>query len=260
MKDNIYFSFEQNPEALEKLLATGNAELTHTQDKGKWGKEFPKILMEVRKELKKDTSSFRKATKEETTKYAGSSNDLSFYRPGETTSAMQVKVSLQGDFLKLLEADHIDGERIGTLERLNEMIQNQNWLNINRHREMITMVGVRIPVQGLNSMEFKEIKEFLPIESGGIIIPPTEIVTKAGADFDVDKMTTMMANIALVGGKPKLYNATTTTKTEFELKNKQTELKESRKSLHQRYDTIFNERSKNGEFTFTEEQKEEIDN
>ena len=42
----------QNPAALERLLATGNAELTHTQDKGKWGKEFPKLLMEVRDELK----------------------------------------------------------------------------------------------------------------------------------------------------------------------------------------------------------------
>lgn len=45
-------SFEQNPSALQKLLATGNAELTHTQDGGKWGKEFPRLLMEVREELK----------------------------------------------------------------------------------------------------------------------------------------------------------------------------------------------------------------
>ena len=52
MKRIIKLSFEQNPKALEKLLATGSAELTHTQDKGKWGKEFPKLLMEVRGELR----------------------------------------------------------------------------------------------------------------------------------------------------------------------------------------------------------------
>ena len=52
MKTFIKLSFEQNPKALEALLATGNAELTHTQDKSKWGKEFPKLLMEVRKELR----------------------------------------------------------------------------------------------------------------------------------------------------------------------------------------------------------------
>jgi len=55
MKDLIKESFEQNPEALQKLLATGNAKLTHTQDKGKWGTEFPRLLMEVRDELRKNT-------------------------------------------------------------------------------------------------------------------------------------------------------------------------------------------------------------
>jgi hypothetical protein len=38
-----------------KLLATGNAKLTHTQDKGKWGTEFPRLLMEVRDELRGTT-------------------------------------------------------------------------------------------------------------------------------------------------------------------------------------------------------------
>jgi len=52
MKDLLKESFQQNPEALKKLLATGNAELTHTQDTTKWGKEFPKLLMEVREELR----------------------------------------------------------------------------------------------------------------------------------------------------------------------------------------------------------------
>lgn len=52
MKDLLLESFSQNPEALNKLLSTGDATLTHTQDKGKWGTEFPKILMEVRDELR----------------------------------------------------------------------------------------------------------------------------------------------------------------------------------------------------------------
>ena len=52
MKMLIKASFEQNPQALQKLLDTGSATLTHTQDKGKWGTEFPRILMEVREELR----------------------------------------------------------------------------------------------------------------------------------------------------------------------------------------------------------------
>ena len=51
MKKAMIASFSQNPSALKSLLATGKAELTHTQDNTKWGKEFPKLLMEVRSEL-----------------------------------------------------------------------------------------------------------------------------------------------------------------------------------------------------------------
>ena len=55
MHNLIKASFEQNPEALQRLLSTGNATLTHTQDEGKWGTEFPRILMEVREELRNPT-------------------------------------------------------------------------------------------------------------------------------------------------------------------------------------------------------------
>jgi len=55
MKMFIKASFEQNPQALQRLLATGNATLTHIQDKGKWGTEFPKLLMEVREELRQSS-------------------------------------------------------------------------------------------------------------------------------------------------------------------------------------------------------------
>jgi hypothetical protein len=53
MKQLLKESFEQNPQALQRLLGTGNSILTHIQDNGKWGKEFPRLLMEVRYELKK---------------------------------------------------------------------------------------------------------------------------------------------------------------------------------------------------------------
>lgn len=55
MYNLIKASFEQNPEALQRLLSTGNATLTHTQDRGKWKTEFPRILMEVREELRNQT-------------------------------------------------------------------------------------------------------------------------------------------------------------------------------------------------------------
>ena len=59
MKQLLKESFEQNPQALQRLLGTGDSTLTHVQDNGKWGKEFPRLLMEVRDELKKKQDSYK---------------------------------------------------------------------------------------------------------------------------------------------------------------------------------------------------------
>lgn len=59
MKQLLKESFEQNPQVLQRLLGTGNSILTHIQDNGKWGKEFPRLLMEVRYELKKKQDSYK---------------------------------------------------------------------------------------------------------------------------------------------------------------------------------------------------------
>lgn len=67
MRDLLLESFSQNPEALNRLLSTGDATLTHTQDKGKWGTEFPKILMEVR-ELLRNKSNIKQPAIADTTK------------------------------------------------------------------------------------------------------------------------------------------------------------------------------------------------
>jgi hypothetical protein len=80
-----------------------------------------------------------------------------------------------------------NGEVIGTLDRLNDALDDPQW--VKTHSSKITLVGVRIPVQGLNSMEFMEVYEFLPEEAGSIVIPPAEIVAKSGSDFDIDKLT-----------------------------------------------------------------------
>ena len=54
MKTFIKYSFIQNPLQMKRLLATGDVVFTHnTKAKpDKWVTEFPRILMEVREELK----------------------------------------------------------------------------------------------------------------------------------------------------------------------------------------------------------------
>ena len=52
MKMLVKASFEQNPGAAQALLATGNTRLTHKQADPFWKEHFPRILMEVRNELR----------------------------------------------------------------------------------------------------------------------------------------------------------------------------------------------------------------
>ena len=58
MKNFIKASFEQNPQALQRLLSTGNAQFTHNQESSnsKWRTVFPRLLMEVRDELRNTTN------------------------------------------------------------------------------------------------------------------------------------------------------------------------------------------------------------
>jgi len=138
----------------------------------------------------------RNATPEELARYGTS--DLPFYIPqgnNGKTSAMKVKIALQGDFKKLLKHKDNEGNIIGSLARLNVLLKDTTW--VEKNRQLITMVGVRIPVQGHNSMEFMEVYEFLPESAGNILIPPAEIVAKAGSDFDIDKMTTLMPSLSI---------------------------------------------------------------
>ena len=115
MKVLLKASFSQNPEALQRLLSTGNATLTHNQDKGKWGKEFPRLLMEVREELKKEE--------------AISSNPSSISSTPSLPSASPQRVSLPGYeyFNDLYEDTPVDADwKIPYLKELDNQLSMDN--------------------------------------------------------------------------------------------------------------------------------------
>ena len=133
-------------------------------------------------------------------KYLGS-NILPFYRRGElrpdgtreNTSAMKIAMALNGDFLNLLKLKHTDGEPINTIDRLNQAIKDDKWLE--EHRDKVTIAGPRIPTDAANVIEFAEVWHFLDSSLGNTVIVPSEIVAKAGSDFDVDKIFFMMPHL-----------------------------------------------------------------
>jgi hypothetical protein len=61
-------------------------------------------------------------------------------------------------------------------------------------KELLKMIGFRIPNQSLNSTENIRVKGFLPESYGDMIVVPSAITTKAGSDFDIDKLNMYMFN------------------------------------------------------------------
>jgi hypothetical protein len=61
--------------------------------------------------------------------------------------------------------------------------------------EALQMIGFRIPTSGLNSIERIEVIGFLPAEYGDTVLLPSDIVAKAGSDFDIDKLNIFIKNL-----------------------------------------------------------------
>ncbi len=151
--------------------------------------------------------SFDKAKSKEALDTFGNT-ELQYYTVTEengkqVVTAMQVKIGLTRQWLPLLKLQHPDGSQIGTLERLNSALKDENWKKANR--DSIRLGAYRIPTQGLNFMEVMEVAEFLPAAFGDAIILPSEIVIKSGSDFDIDKLFVFYPNLVTEGdnaGKP----------------------------------------------------------
>jgi hypothetical protein len=195
-----------------------------------------------------EKGNMRKATEEEQMLYNGT-NELPFYHPGKDgkTKAMKVKIAMQGNFKKLLYHPAVkdlikiktlteDGKyrSMTRLEALNSLLRNPEWVEENR--DLITIGGVRIPVQGLNSMEFAEVYEFLPENAGNIVVLPSEIVAKAGSDFDIDKMYFIFPSLT--------KTITGVRKTKYVKENENLNKEELRSQLNNLYQELENVRNR----------------
>ena len=111
---------------------------------------------------------------------------LRFYRstPNGTLKA-EVMLTFDDRWKHLLKLTY-KNRVIGNLDTLNEALLNEEWRA--EHETKISLLAVRVPIQDPNSIEAFVIKQFLPKSAGSKIVVPTEIVAKAGSDFDIDKL------------------------------------------------------------------------
>lgn len=68
------------------------------------------------------------------------------------------------------------------------------YLNKPENETLLRGIGFRIPTQALSSVEVFKIKGFLPQSMGDIVVVPSEITSKAGSDFDIDKLNIYLKN------------------------------------------------------------------
>lgn len=106
---------------------------------------------------------------------------------------VESKINFSNQWESLFVLDHPDGNSIGrgsrinSIKRLNEAIQNEEWLA--KHGESITFIGVRIPLQDINFSSHVIVREFLPEALGETIIMPPEFYAQTGGDNDIDTVT-----------------------------------------------------------------------
>jgi hypothetical protein len=175
--EKLLMSFIQNGLIKQKTNGEPLVQTPSTFTNGIWDQQYTRLtdLEEIKKLL--------------------GTNTLPFYirnKNGRSTE-MKVVVALQGDYINLLNAKDLEGKTIGDIDRLNELIKDPVWFE--KNREALTMFGPRIPNDATSTIEAATVWHFLPSSFGNSIILSTEIVGKAGSDYDGDKLFMNMANI-----------------------------------------------------------------
>ena len=69
------------------------------------------------------------------------------------------------------------------------------YLNKNENGKILFGVGFRIPHQATSSTEVFKVKGFLDPSMGSTVVVPSEIVAKAGSDFDIDKLNMYLKSV-----------------------------------------------------------------
>ena len=69
------------------------------------------------------------------------------------------------------------------------------YLNKRENQKILFGVGFRIPHQAMSSTEVFKIAGFLDESMGSTVVVPSEIVAKAGSDFDIDKLNMYLKSV-----------------------------------------------------------------
>lgn len=154
------------------------------------------------------------------------STPLKYFRLSQDKSRiepLECRVTLTKEFSKLLNLPdpNKDGQIIGSIDRLNQLLKNKDF--VNKYEKELTITFSRPPVQGPNSMGVGRVVEFFSPTAGNILQLPKEFMHQAGIDFDYDKEKVLLPSLSEDGF---LLNDESIQKRLTELENEHDELRD----------------------------------
>ena len=173
------------------LISMINKSLISPQMNGKPHVQVPATLWENAKEgrelLRKTKDGYVKISREKYNALSEqdkkgvvlSSKNLKFYENEDGKRYMQVMIP---NFWRKYFTGMTDAEALA-------------YLNKPENQKILFGVGFRIPHQATSSTEVFKVKGFLDPSMGSTVVVPSEIVAKAGSDFDIDKLNMYLKSV-----------------------------------------------------------------
>ena len=125
---------------------------------------------------------YEKLPDEEKNKTVLTDDTLKFYTREEPWCEIMLPAWFKNQLTKGKLKDYTDEQLI-------------KYLDTEEGAEILSGIGFRIPTQALSSVERFRVKGFLPEYMGYTVVVPSEITTKAGSDFDIDKLNIYLKSI-----------------------------------------------------------------
>ena len=89
---------------------------------------------------------------------------------------------------------------------INDFVDSNGVLDMSKvDKDILNIIGMRIPNQGLNSSSLIEVVGFTKRNSGDLFIATGDFVTQMGSDFDIDKLYSYISPIKVENGKMMKY-------------------------------------------------------
>jgi hypothetical protein len=128
------------------------------------------------------------------------SSQLGFYKnPGSDGWVMEVMMPHHmKEFVRPVEGSDVTPDI-----QIIDGVLTMNGVALEDSQGLLDVIGIRIPTDGIHSIEIIRIKEFLPQHAGPVVVVPYELLVKAGSDFDIDKLVTYFKNYSYFNGRPR---------------------------------------------------------